>query len=329
MRQTTLNTYFSNLGSGNYASNTGNDTQNNTQGDDHHSNHPDKKFLIDVWEDTVKCFAPPSGRFQRFRPEPSEVVKSVMRNIVPRYSNTIVSVENLKTLEMAEVLVRSGYKPMVLNMASNFRPGGGVRKGSKAQEEDLFRKTNYCYTLDVNLLPKDTYPLKGLTMIYSPGVTVVKDTNYNDLIESEDYKSMNRTGQNSCSGPCSPFTLDFVACPAVRNPDLKMTGTITDTDPETGEEFEEQIWDYAIDADKYLMKQRIDRMYRLAYTKGHDSVVLGAFGCGAFHNPPQSVAEMFKEANAMYDHCFKFIGFAVYSEAGNPNYDIFRNILLE
>ncbi len=29
---------------------------------------------------------------------------------------------------------------------------------------------------------------------------------------------------------------------------------------------------------------------------GHDSIVLGAWGCGAFHNDPEMIARLFKEA---------------------------------
>jgi uncharacterized protein (TIGR02452 family) len=248
-----------------------------------------------VWDDTVESFSRRNGRFKKYRPYPSEVIKSVTNQVQPLYETTIISVDNMRTLDMAGVLVRSGYNPLVLNMASDFRPGGGVRKGSRAQEEDLFRKSNYFLTLDINRLPKGVYPMKGLTMVYSPGVTVIKDRDYNDLTD--------------------PYSVDFIACPAVRNPETRQ-------DPVTEE------WDYAIDADKYLMEQRIERLYKVAYTKGHDSIILGAFGCGAFHNPPISVANMFKKMNALYDKCFKFIGFPVLSDESNPNYNIFKEIIL-
>ena len=155
--------------------------------------------LRKVWEDTLWCFSR-QGPYKKYSPARSEVIWKCKSDPEPLYSETVISVNNLRSLEMAEVFVKSGYHPLVLNMASNFKPGGGVRKGSRAQEEDLFRKTNYFQTLDERFLPKKTYPLKGVTMIYSSEVTVIKDTFY-------DYLDV-------------PYQVDFIACPAIRNPQV-------------------------------------------------------------------------------------------------------------
>lgn len=40
-------------------------------------------------------------------------------------------------------------------------------------------------------------------------------------------------------------------------------------------------------------KEKIRRILRIAALKGHKNLILGAFGCGAFHNPPNEVAELF------------------------------------
>ena len=46
---------------------------------------------------------------------------------------------------------------------------------------------------------------------------------------------------------------------------------------------------------------------------GHKSIVLGAWGCGAFSNPPEVVAAVFGETirNGGYDRCFEHIVFAI------------------
>ena len=36
-----------------------------------------------------------------------------------------------------------------------------------------------------------------------------------------------------------------------------------------------------------------------ALAHGHDAVVLGAFGCGAFRNPAQHVSQLFKEVRTV------------------------------
>jgi len=60
-----------------------------------------------------------------------------------------------------------------------------------------------------------------------------------------------------------------------------------------------------------------------------DNLILGAFGCGAFNNPPKLVAEIFRkllidERYAMY---FEKVVFAI-KKTGDvcPNYDAFREV---
>ena len=45
-----------------------------------------------------------------------------------------------------------------------------------------------------------------------------------------------------------------------------------------------------------LMDDRIHQIFNVALTTGADVLILGAFGCGAFRNSPEVVAELFKEA---------------------------------
>ncbi len=40
------------------------------------------------------------------------------------------------------------------------------------------------------------------------------------------------------------------------------------------------------------MTRTIYTQLKAAYVSGYDAVVLGAFGCGAFQNPPDAVAEI-------------------------------------
>ena len=44
-----------------------------------------------------------------------------------------------------------------------------------------------------------------------------------------------------------------------------------------------------------LHLQRLERVFRVAAANGAEVLILGAFGCGAFCNPPAVVARAFKK----------------------------------
>ena len=100
-----------------------------------------------------------------------------------------ISVVNADSIDTAMEL----DMPVVLNLASPTRPGGGVRAGALAQEEELFRRTAYHKTLLI-----DFYPLGDDELVYSPSVPVVLDRNYKPI-----------TGNK---------TVSFLACAGLRWP---------------------------------------------------------------------------------------------------------------
>jgi len=51
---------------------------------------------------------------------------------------------------------------------------------------------------------------------------------------------------------------------------------------------------YVVEADHEAMVMKIRMILRAAIMKGCKRIVLGALGCGAYANPVQEVAEMFK-----------------------------------
>ena len=59
--------------------------------------------------------------------------------------------------------------------------------------------------------------------------------------------------------------------------------------------------------------QRAKHILHIAALNGVDILVTGAFGCGAFKNNPDLVAEAWKEALESYRHKFDYVIFAVYT----------------
>ncbi|KIR01522.1 hypothetical protein P261_00336 [Lachnospiraceae bacterium TWA4] len=56
-------------------------------------------------------------------------------------------------------------------------------------------------------------------------------------------------------------------------------------------------------------------------------MILGAFGCGAFYNPPEIVVQAFNSIVNEFEDCFETIEFAVYCKSTKlKNYQEFLKI---
>ena len=76
-----------------------------------------------------------------------------------------------------------------------------------------------------------------------------------------------------------------------------------------------------------LLERRIKRIITVAALTGNEVLILGAFGCGAFHNPPHIVANAFKEALTDTAKYFETIEFAVYhTRYETENYEVFKAV---
>ena len=247
-----------------------------------------KTNLIDIYNDT-KLYVKNYGHFF---PIPKTILIhniSSKIDIINIYDKTNLLVMNIDCLDITVNMMKQKLfsHPVILNMASYSNPGGGVEFGSQAQEEDLFRRTNYFITLNNKT---GFYPLKLNNIVYTSNVTVIKDSNYH-LTEPQ-------------------LQVNFIASSAIKNPILTPMGTLS-------------IHDIKI------TKNKITQIIQTAYIHKHDAIILGAYGCGAYNNPPHIIASIFKECIKPYMHgAFKYIIFPILSYNDNPNYTIFKNILL-
>ena len=205
---------------------------------------------------------------------------------------TDVSVHNADFLEIARAIATTGSPPAVLNMASRQNPGGGVHHGAGAQEENLFRRSNaFCslyqfvdYGQADYGVPRNaaaSYPIpRESGGIFSPGVTVFRSA------ESTGYALL-----------AHPYHVNVVTVPAINEPDLV--------------ERDGQLWLSEEMAQATLLKIR--GIFRIAARNRQTDLVLSAFGCGAFRNPPHHVAELFREvlAEPEFAGVFRRIAFAI------------------
>lgn len=77
-----------------------------------------------------------------------------------------------------------------------------------------------------------------------------------------------------------------------------------------------------------LHKSRGEKILLAAAENGANLLVLGAFGCGAFCNNPEVVAQAYKDVLKNYAGYFDEVVFAVYCTArSKENYEVFRRVL--
>jgi uncharacterized protein (TIGR02452 family) len=209
-------------------------------------------------------------------------------------SGFTVEVTPEKTGEAARRLVeQEGERGVLaLNFASATNPGGGFLTGAKAQEEDLAR----CSALYPCLLRFPEYyeanrrlrsPLYTDHFIHSPDVPFFRNERY-DLLER-------------------PFSVSVLTAPA---PNAKQ---LPAADPEVALKLREVLFARAL------------KVLQVAAHHGHRTVILGAWGCGAFRNNPHDAAEAFAHGLSTMAGAFSRVVFAVYERDGKgPNLTTFR-----
>lgn len=203
-------------------------------------------------------------------------------------------------------------KVCVHNFASATNPGGGVTKGSNAQEECLCRCSSLYFCLNTKQMWEQFYtphkmmrdPIHNDDIIYTPSVTVFKsDTALPVLMPEEDWYKVNVI---TCAAP----NLRVQPSNAFNTGDGDTSAKITD---------KELI---------AIHEKRLRRILDVALMNGNEVVILGAFGCGAFANNPEVVAKAAKKVIQEYRHAFVTIEFAIYCSAWNvDNYRIFKRVL--
>lgn len=77
--------------------------------------------------------------------------------------------------------------------------------------------------------------------------------------------------------------------------------------------------------------RKIWAILRIAYNNGQHRLVLGAFGCGAFNNPPSHMAELFKQVlnEPEFQGLFREIRFAIIEDhnSKDQNYNGFAEVI--
>jgi uncharacterized protein (TIGR02452 family) len=160
-----------------------------------------------------------------------------------------------------------GKRTAVLNMANESNPGGGWQSGSGAQEENLCRRTGliFCIADPFHWLdePRELYPIDEFAVVHSKNVPVFRGS------EADGYPFLPTV-----------FWLGFLTAPAYRHPP-----TQPDAD---GRDMMSGKW-------RVKIRSKARALLQCAALKGERALVLSAWGCGAFSNPPHEIAHAFHD----------------------------------
>lgn len=171
----------------------------------------------------------------------------------------------------------------MLCMASDYHPGGGVKKGCTAQEEHLCRHSTLYQTL-MKVKQQNLYPIIDPFLL--PQVAFFSH------IDQQKDRAKNLKEDIVCG---------IIMSAAVRKRD---TGFSEDDIKES--------------------RRRIEAMLKLCAQHGYRVLILSAYGCGAYRNPPKVIAGLFKALlDDGYGQYFDRIVFSVIGE----NFAVFNELL--
>lgn len=201
------------------------------------------------------------------------------------------------TLEAAKRIFRenSDEDAFVLNFASAKNPGGGFLRGTIAQEESIAYASALYATLTPHSEMYDYNRRNGTAlysdwMIYSPRVPVFRN----------DDGSLLQT----------PYTATFLTSPAVN------AGALRQNEPNK------------VHLIAPINRERARKLLWIANRENHQTLILGAWGCGVFQNDPTEIAAMFKDLLAgEFENCFRRVIMAIYDRTPQKTvYNAFSEI---
>lgn len=218
-----------------------------------------------------------------------------MQSVQSIYDQKVCVIEN-DCLDVAREFVERGNKVAVVLFAGPEEVGGGFIDGSGAgQEERIIIRSDLAalmkYYHEEQILDPENFNITRFplftSLIHTTEVNVFRDSSF---------AALDCPFQVGILITAAPVSNEYL--PTTNSFDLQFT-------PE-GEP------DYALEETRTLMKAIIFTQLKTAYDCGYETLILGAFGCGAFKNPAAIVAGIYKEIIETYfEGAFKHIAFAI------------------
>ncbi|GAB5412116.1 MAG: hypothetical protein ChlgKO_12300 [Chlamydiales bacterium] len=183
--------------------------------------------------------------------------------------------------------MREEGKALFVLFGSPGEPGGGfLSERHNGQEEQVCRRMElaglmeYCKNY-IQMQEPELYNLRERSL-FIPNALVLRKNSFNQ------YEKLDE-----------PVAVHVLASAAFYNPSIPI------------QEIEGKI-EYQNVEQRNVMKKRIYNQFLDAHKMGMETIVLGAFGCGAFKNPPDAVASIYKEViDEHFRGVFKKIIFSI------------------
>ena len=188
---------------------------------------------------------------------------------------TTYEVTNETTLSAHVRHLAKGHKVVSLNFAAATNPGGGFLTGARAQEEYLCRSS--ALYLAIKDSPMYAYHRREGHKRYSDAMIYSPDV---PVFRDDEHGLLPKPYLASVITSAAPLTKHLHPEELVNIPEI--------------------------------LRTRIRKILSVAQAHGHDSLILGAWGCGAFGNDGHLVANLFQHALEIeFKGAFKEVTFAI------------------
>lgn len=205
-----------------------------------------------------------------------------------------------------QLTIKYGECFAVLNMANAYVPGGAYVEGAVAQEENMFRRTDCHFQVgdaDYDLATDRYHPEKTRLLLAHDGQVYLDAERPRVCIRGPEDRSSPDLGY--------PWLAEDDVFPFW---ELRASAQ----DLRGGRPFSEAE-----------ARRRISAQFHTLKTHGIGHVVFGAFGCGAFKNPADRVAGIYREEIMKHGSGFKVIAFAIFHAGYGPNnYEPFAEAMM-
>lgn len=239
--------------------------------------HEPKKTRKSIGEETIavcsrKFYFKDGNAINLTIDDPANTVKLTGIEWLTGDNKTQIRLSPLDTIDTAVLIAKKRNDPNICILNfANDERPGGYWGSGAHTQED-----DIFYRTDISTIltsRSDLYPIREFEIIYTPKMQILRSN------EKSSYEWMD-----------TPLPIACISAAAYK--------------------FRRAV-DHLDEKHAAGMRMKIATVLTAAAEHNHDTLILGAWGCGSFGNPPDHIAELFKQTFAEFSGKFKEIIFAI------------------